>query len=120
MAGFRPARFLALVLALVATRLPALAKEVRSGGAVGFAPIHLAQCLVESPHQGAPSGDHDESNCPFWQSAGVTVDQTPAPPALPSLSSLARAPKPALVVAPAARQFGGIPSTRSPPAPLDG
>jgi hypothetical protein len=120
MSGFRPLRFILLVLALVATRLPGLEREVRSGGAMGYAPIHLAQCLVESTHKGSPSGDHDESSCPFWQSAGATVDQTPAPPALPGLSAVARTPRPTLIVVPVTRRFGGIPSTRSPPASLLG
>lgn len=120
MPGFRSARFLLLLLAFAALRLPAMAGEVRSGGAIGFAPLHLAQYLVESSHQGSPSGDHDESSCPFWQSAGATVDQSPAPPPLPGLADLARAPKPAQVVAPVARRFGGIPSTRSPPSSLPG
>jgi len=94
--------------------------EVRSGGAIGFRPLHLAQYLVESSHQSSPSGDHDESSCPFWQSAGVTVNQAAAQPPLPDLAALARAPKPPLAVAPVARCFGGIPSTRSPPASLPG
>jgi len=120
MLGFRPARFLLLSLALLAVRLPAMATAVRSGGAIGFAPMHLAQCLVESSHQGSPSGDHDESTCPFWQSAGVTVDQTPVAPGLPGLSGVARAPRPVQVVFQVAQQFGGIPSTRSPPPSLLG
>ena len=120
MAGFRPTRFFLLILALAALRLPAMAGQVRSGGAIGFAPLHLAENLVESSHQGSPSGDHDEASCPFWQSAGITVDQTPAPPPLPGLADLARAPKPALVVAPVAWCFGGIHSTRSPPTSLLG
>lgn len=113
-------RFFLLVLALVASRLPGIEREVRNGGAMGYAPIHLAQCLVESSHKGSPSGDHDESSCPFWQSAGVTVDQTPAAPALPGLSDLARAPRPPLAVAPFTHRFGGFPSTRSPPSSLPG
>jgi hypothetical protein len=120
MSELRPARFFLLALALAALRLPAMAGEVRSGGAIGFAPLHLAQYLVESGHQGSPSGDHDESSCPFWQSAGVSVDQAQVAPSLPGLGDLAQTSRPAPVVAPVARQSGGIPSTRSPPSSLLG